>query len=169
MSKSERPNDLYTEAARLDPMAGLPLGTADVGTSAGYLQPSPPRMLRLSESQLEAWQQVRGKIQDVHLLILSVLSNNGPSCIRLVARELHIETSTISARMFDLKKLGLIEPVMNADGKQKRLYYEVRGRGSSGDAWQARADWKEFLKQVQGYLGRNISIAPASTQFTISI
>ncbi|HEY3874797.1 MAG TPA: winged helix-turn-helix domain-containing protein [Candidatus Kapabacteria bacterium] len=153
MSQRERPNPTYTEAARQNALAGTPLEAMDVGSSVGYLQPLPPCMLRLSESQLEAWHKVRGKIQDVHLLILSCLTNNGPSCIRLVARELNIETSSISARMFDLKKLGLIEPVMNADGKQKRLHYEVRGQNSSGDAWQARADWKQFIQLVQGYPG----------------
>jgi DNA-binding MarR family transcriptional regulator len=152
-----RLNPIYTEAARQNPLDGTPLGAADKGSSAGFLQPNPPRMLPLSESQLEAWHQVRGKIQDVHLLILSCLTHNGPSCIRLVARELNIETSTISARMHDLKKLGLIEPVMEADGnggiKQKRMRYTVRGKNSSGDAWQARQDWKEFLNHVQGYPG----------------
>jgi DNA-binding MarR family transcriptional regulator len=153
MSKSERPNPTYTEAVRLDALAHTPLGEDDFGQSSGYLQPSPPRMLRLSESQLEAWHKVRGKIQDVHLLILSVLTRCGEGCIRSVHDETGIETSTISARMFDLKKLGLIEPVMQADGTQKRIQYTVRGKNSSGDAWKARDDWKEFLKHVQGYLG----------------
>lgn len=147
----ERPNDLYTEAARRDPFAGTPLGASEL--SEGYLQPAPPRTLRLSESQLEAWQKVREKLQDVHLLILSVLTRCGEGCIRTVHDETGIETSTVSARMFDLKKLGLIEPVMLPDGKQKRISYVIRGKNSSGDAWQARADWKEFLKNVQGYPG----------------
>ena len=153
MSKDERLNPTYTEAVRLDALAHTPLG-ATANQRCGYLQPSPPRMLHLSESQLEAWQKVRGKIQDVHLLILSVLTRCGEGCIRSVHDETGIETSTISARMFDLKKLGLIEPVLEPDGKtQKRLQYLVRGRNGSGDAWKARDDWKDFLKQVQGYPG----------------
>lgn len=153
MSRTERLNPTYTEAAQRDPLAGTPLGATDVKASVGYLHPDPPRMLRLSESQLEAWHQVRGKIQDVHLLILSVLTRCGEGCIRSVHDETGIETSTISARMFDLKKLGLIQPVMDASGKQKRIHYTVRGRSSSGDAWEAREDWKEFIKNVQGYPG----------------
>jgi DNA-binding MarR family transcriptional regulator len=154
VSQSERPNPTYALAVRLDPLAGTPLRATDITGSVGYLQPSPPRMIGLSQSQLEAWHKIRGRIQDVHLLILSCLANGGPSCIRLVSRELDIETSTISARMFDLKKLGLIEPVMEPDGEtQQRIQYTVRGLNSSGSAWQARADWKDFLKQVQGYPG----------------
>jgi DNA-binding MarR family transcriptional regulator len=148
MSRTERLNPDYTEAARKDALAGTPL----MGTE-GFLQPSPPRTLRLSESQLDAWHQVRGKIQDVHLLILSVLTRCGEGCIRSVHDETGIETSTISARMHDLKRMGLIEPIMLPNGKQKRMHYTVRGKNSSGDAWQAREDWKQFIKNVQGYPG----------------
>ena len=133
-----------------DPLSGTPLHS---GAEANYLQPSPPRSIPLSQSQLEAWHKIRGKLQDIHLLILSCLTNMGPSCIRLIADELHIETSTISARMFDLKKLGLIEPHLDVNGKQVRLRYMVRGENSSGSAWQAREDWKEFLNHIQGYPG----------------
>lgn len=151
MSRTERLNPDYAEAVIEDALALTPLGATS--QEVALLEPSPPRTLRLSESQLEAWHKVRGKIQDVHLLILSVLARCGEGCIRSVHNETGIETSTVSARMHDLKRMGLIEPVMNADGKQKRLQYQVRGKNSSGDAWQAREDWKQFIKNVQGYPG----------------
>lgn len=105
--------------------------------------------LVLTDSQREAWRTVRGALTAARRHVLICIAEIGPASIRSVAHELNWETSTVSARMNELKKLGLIEPAFGPDGKQLRTEHIVRGTVTHGSCWQARKDWKDFLGIMQ--------------------